>query len=218
MANTENLTSEAPKVEEENKENSPGTDSPQAGEATVEKTDEIKTEEESKENSEDTSDNSDEDAPRPDDNEPVMNMKQLRSTKKENIKVKNENKSLKEENESLKQKLEGYKTADGQDFDVILQENATLKEKLQAFEDEKQEAVKKEALKEAGLSEGLLTTLKGSEEEWKETLKTLIENIKKTPSKRLTNDSVSNGLSDKYKNYSDPADRRKRAREAMSRR
>jgi hypothetical protein len=156
-------------------------------------------------------DSQNDDDPKPDDDEPVWNMKQLRSTKREIIKVKAENKELKEKLE----KAESNSPSSEADTLKI----AELQTLVKQYEDEKAEIAKTSALREAGLPESYLALLEGEEENWRKKLDILASENKSTPSSRLKDDQISNGVSSKYKGGPlDPSDRKKVTRQLMNRR
>jgi hypothetical protein len=121
------------------------------------------------------------------DDEEIKNMGELRNVRKRNASLNARLKAKEAEFEEYK------KTNSGSDSASTIQKIADLEAALKIFTDKEEEAGKKEALQAAGLPEGLLAALKGSEEEWKETLEILKSNAPTTKT-RLKDDGFSNGL------------------------
>lgn len=135
----------------------------------------------------------DEDKKDPDvvpDDEEIKNFGQLRSVRKRNQSLTRRLKAAEKELEDLKK---SPTTSSAEDQKTIKE----LKDELQTFKDQAVVTDKKNALKEKGLPESYLSILKGTDEEWKATLKVLSENNKKpTPGaggKALSNGRTPNG-------------------------
>jgi arsenate reductase-like glutaredoxin family protein len=158
--------------------------------------------------SEDDSDDLDEDSENDpdvlDDDEPIQNKGHLKKLRSRNASLARRLKVETEEKERISKEYEEYK-ANGQSSEADTKKIAELEAALQAYQEKDVEEAKKAALKEAGLPENLIKTLKGTDEEWREVLDIHKENYKNlTP--RLTDDSVTNGLNGKYKPTSSEED------------
>jgi len=130
------------------------------------------------------------DAPDPDvlpDSEKVTNLGELR-------KVRTRNKNLKARlDAAIKERDEIKASGSSEDDKKLISE---LQTKLAEYETKESEVSKKQALTEAGFPESYVAILKGSEEEWKETLRIMSEEKPSNPNNtnRITADEATNGI------------------------
>jgi hypothetical protein len=132
------------------------------------------------------------------DDEEFRNVGEVKKLRKRNQSLGNRLKEAVREKEEAVKALEEYKANPGKSSEANLEELTTLRAELAKYTDKEKEESKKAALLEKGLPVELMAALKGEEEEWRATLELISKNLP-TGGKRLDNDTVTNGLNQKYK-------------------